>query len=493
MNLLSLILTSYATCSLIAKEKPNIVFISVDDMNDWVGFLDSEISANTPNLNQLAKSGTVFTNAHCPSPKCGPSRSAIFSGLMPHNTGLYDNGHWWTPAYPNLQTLPRYFKKHGYQVVGSGKNFHHTVGFNPPNQWHDYDYMRYDDPWDRYNSAYPTISKGKKRVPCPKWHPLNGISKFSHELDWGAIPGKLESDYADSKTIDYGIDFLKSWESKNKPFFLACGLFHPHLPLYVPQKYLDMYPLEKITLPKVLEGDCDDLPPAGKKFAAKSRGIYEMIKRENKLKPMIQAYLASITYADHQIGRLLSMLKATGLDKNTIVVFWSDHGYHFGEKDHLYKQTLWQRSTRTPFIIADLRQKKTGKECSRAVNLIDIYPTLQELCQLPKTKLDGQSLVPWLKNPTKEKGTTLVTFGYGNHCLVDEDWRYINYNGKGEELYNVKNDPREWHNLVSIPKYKSVLKKYRLLLPTSNKKAVRTKGFYNFKWPEYHWEPKQKR
>lgn len=441
-----LIAVSFANSSF-AESRPNVLFIAVDDMKDWVNCLGGyEGTVHTPNIDRLAARGTLFTNAHCASPKCAPSRAAIMTGLMPSTTGLYDNGHWWLPNLPNVVTLPSHFRNHGYQVVGAGKIFHHTAGNNPPNQWDDYLPLRFrDDPWFRASKLnYPWSQHSKH----PPGFPFCGFSGLPHENDWGS-PVIAERDLDDVRTTQYAIDYLA--QSHEKPFFLACGIFRPHLPWYVPKRFFEQYPLDEIVMPQVKADDLQDIPADGKALAsARNRDLHK-IRDAGKYRDAIQAYLASISFADEQLGRVLDALDNSTHRSNTVVVFWSDHGWHLGEKGHWHKSTLWEEATRVPLIIS--APKIAAAKCARPVSLVDLFPTLIDLCDLPEVAShDGVSLVPLLHDPHLQWERPAVTeFRHGNASVRGNRFRYIRYAGGGEELYDHANDPREWTNLADDP------------------------------------------
>ncbi|MEK6234085.1 MAG: sulfatase, partial [Planctomycetales bacterium] len=434
------------------RAKPNVLFIAVDDMNDWVNCLGGcEGKTHTPNIDRLAKRGVLFTNAHCPSPKCAPSRAAVMTGLRPSTTGLYDNGHWWLPNLPDAVTLPAHFRDHGYQAVGAGKIFHHTAGNNPPSLWDDYLRLTFrNDPWFRGAKInYPWSKSG----PYPRGFPFSRVKGLGHENDWGSldIPDK---DYDDALTADYAARFLK--RKHNRPFFLACGLFRPHLPWYVPRRFFDLYPLDEIRLPEIQENDLDVVPAEGKKLAAARAGEFKTIRGAGRWKQAIQAYLASISHADEQVGRLLDALDAGPHSADTIIVFWSDHGWHLGEKGHWHKSTLWEEATRTPLIISGPGVSPSA--CGRAVSLLDLYPTLNELCGLPViASHDGVSLLPWLRDPTAPRDRpAVIEFRRGNAAVRSDRYRYIRYRDGGEELYDHQVDPREWNNLAASAEHATV-------------------------------------
>ena len=468
-------------------EKPNVLFLAVDDMKDWVNCLGGyEGEVHTPNIDRLAARGTLFTNAHCPSPKCAPSRAAIMTGLYPSTTGLYDNGHWWKPNFPDLITIPIHFRSHGYTVVGAGKIFHHTAGNNPPGQWDDFQRLVFrDDPWYRgVKLNYPWSKVG----PAPKGFPFSKVKGLPHENDWGSLPIK-EADHDDSRTAGYAVRFLK--QPQAKPFFLACGLFRPHLPWYAPKKYFDLYPLKDVVLPRVKPDDLDDVPKAGRSFAKSRRSDLEKIRRADCLKNAVQAYLASISFADAQLGRVLDALDASPHSSNTIVMLWSDHGWHLGEKNHWHKTTLWEEATRVPFIVSAPGYEPA--QCSRPVSLIDIFPTLNELAGLTLDKEhEGVSLVPLLKNAKAGWARpAMIQYRSGNVAIRSEHHRYIRYADGSEELYDHRVDPEEWNNLATDPKYQAVKKHLARSLPASWAKSAPTKKAFEFDPTSYSWRVKE--
>ena len=516
------------------SRRPNVLFLCVDDMKDWVNCLGGyEGTVHTPNIDRLAKMGTLFTNAHCPSPKCAPSRAAIMTGLRPSTTGLYDNGHWWLPNLPGVVTIPANFRNHGYHVVGAGKIFHHTAGNHPPNQWDDFQRLEFhEDPWFRgVKLNYPWT----KHKPYPIGFPFSGVEGLGHENDWGslAIP---DADYDDALTTEYAIRLLNTYArtasqsvdgtnqrigkqvvnrsvemeptANDKPFFLACGLFRPHLPWYVPKKYFDKYPLEDIVLPEIRDDDLNDLPSEGLKFAKARRSDFETIKDANKWKHAIQAYLASITCADARLGRVLDALAKSPHARNTVIVLWSDHGWHLGEKQHWHKTTLWEEATRVPFIISSPDQNPGI--CDRPVSILNLYPTLNDLCQLPNSpyedgrglsikardedisKLDGVSLVPLLENPDADwNRPALIEFKRGNVAVRTERFRYIRYHDGGEELYDHDADPNEWTNLASSPEHAATKKELSKWLTKSWAKSAQTKSAFQFDHEEFTWTNKK--
>ncbi len=483
---ITILLTSLFCQASSKAERPNVLMIVVDDMNDWVGCLGGHPDIKTPNIDRLAERGLLFSNAHVAAPVCNPSRVATLTGLQPSTTGIYGNETKWLEAMPNVATIPQHFKANGYYVVGGGKVNHHMPGFNRRSDWHDY----FDQVFDSHYQDQLALGLDVKNFAWPAGFPLNrleAVRTFSKppqnasEFDWGVLD-KPDREMGDGKMVEWAVNFL-SQPPTQQPFFLAAGIYRPHLPFYAPREYFEMYPLDQITLPPIKADDCDDLPESGKHMAADRRGDYELVMKEGRHREMVQAYLASITFGDALIGQLLDALDASPAAKNTIIVFWSDHGWHLGEKQHLHKFTLWERSTRIPMIIAapGITQKNT--HCERSVGAIDLFPTLNELCNLPViSALDGMSLVPLLKDPRgKWEQPALTTHGQGNHAIRSERWRYIRYADGSEELYDHENDLNEWNNLAGNPQLTSVKAQLSKALPTINAAALGKKKNRNSK------------
>lgn len=464
--------------------KPNVLFLSVDDMNDWIGCLSGYNGVKTPNIDRLAKRGVLFANAHCASPLCNPSRTAILTGMRPSTTGMYNNDQFWRPNLPDAVTLPMYFKANGYSVAGAGKIFHHTSGNNPPDQWDDFQLQVFDDPWYRRADWYPW----NKRVPAPKGHPFNGLHDFQGEFDWGVIPAE-EREYGDQKAIDYGLAFLE--KPHTKPFFLAIGLWHPHIPMFAPQKYFDMYPPEKVKIPYTPEGDLDDVPKIGQDFAAVRRNEHDRIVKEGKWRDAVRAYLAAITFADAMVGRLLDGLEKSPHGRNTIIVFWSDNGWHLGEKQHWHKSTLWQRSTHVPLIIAGPGARQTGQTRKQAVSLLDLYPTVVDLCGLPSRKeCEGLSLRPLLENAAAKRPPAVIDYLRGNHAVRNDRWRYIRYHDGTEELYDESADKEDWKNLAADPKYATIKTELARWIPKHAVPSKPERTAFDFDFATYTYKRK---
>ncbi len=437
-----------------SSEKPNVLFIAIDDLNDWIGCLGGHPDVRTPNIDRLAKRGVLFTNAHCAAPACNPSRAALMTGIRPWTSGVYKNPNPWrqSPALTDAATLPQHFMAHGYRAMGSGKIYHGS--FPDPASWDEY---------------WPSKTQNKPPDPAPKNRPLNGIPRTAH-FDWGPVNAD-KTEMGDWKVTDWVIGQLR--KKHDKPFFLACGIFRPHLPWYVPQKYFDLYPLDKIALPTVKEDDLDDIPPIGRKMSG-GRDHSKVLKH-NQWRKAVRGYLASISFADECVGKVLDAFDKSEYADNTIIVFWADHGWHLGEKLHWRKFALWEEATHNPMIFVVPGLTKPQGRCTRPVNLIDIYPTLVDVCRLsPKAELEGVSLTPLLENPQANwDRPSLTTHGRGNHSVRSERWRYIRYSDGTEELYDHDADELEWTNLASDPKYATVRKDLAKWLPKTDVPEVR--------------------
>jgi len=434
---------AFSAPSLGQTARPNVLFIAVDDLNDWIGCLGGHPDTKTPNLDRLAARGVNFTRAYCAAPACNPSRAALLTGRRPSTSGVYHNNQPWRPVMRDVVTMPQYFMRHGYRVVGGGKIFHNS--FNDPPSW------------EVWQPAGP--------FPEPSRVPYNGIPNTAH-FDWGPVAAD-DPAMGDHVTVDWAIAELN--RPHDKPLFLACGLIRPHLPWYVPQKYFDLFPLTKVTLPTILENDLDDVPPAGVRMA-KPEGDHAKVIAHNQYRQAVQGYLASIAYADMEIGRLLDALDHSPLAKNTIVVLWGDHGWHLGEKHHWRKFALWEEATRVPLMIVAPGLTRPGSVSGRTVNLMDLYPTLADLCGLPiDPAWEGRSLRPLLAQPDAAWDfPSITTHGRNNHAVRSERWRYIRYADGSEELYDHDADPLEWKNLAGDPQLAGVKQELARWLPSVN-------------------------
>jgi len=438
-------------------EKPNVLFIAIDDQNDWIGYLGGHPQIKTPHIDALAARGTAFTNAHCQAPLCNPSRSSLLTGLRPSSTGIYGLA----PGIREVEqtkehvTLPETFTKAGYFTSTSGK-IYHGGSIRPREQARE------------FNTWAKTGGKGKPEkpianLPGPNRHPA---------MDWGVFPERDE-DASDWHVATAAVDALKAAPA-DRPFFIACGFALPHVPCFAPQKWFDLYPDATLQMPPVKEDDREDLP----KFAdflhwKLPEPRLSTLRECNEWRPLVRAYLASSSLMDAQVGRVIAALEKTGRAENTIIVLWSDHGWHLGEKLMTGKNTLWERSTRVPLLFAGPGVTQ-GARCSRPAELLDIFPTLLELASMPaRADLEGHSLVPQLKDANAPREwPAITTHNQGNHTIRTEDWRYIRYADGSEELYDEKADPNEWTNLAKDPKHAAKKTELAKWLPKIDKAPV---------------------
>ncbi len=416
--------------------RPNVLFIAIDDLRDWVGYLGTNSQVKTPHLDRLAARGLAFTRSYCAAPVCNASRAALLSGLRPSTTGVYENNVDWRRVIPaDATTLPLYFKQSGYYCAGAGKIYH--GGYDRRSDWDDYLSRGGIDPEDVKGQA-----KVKRKNPAKVEGGDGGVGGIRFQpLDCD------DQDMADYRTVSYCLKHLE--RPHDKPLFLACGLVKPHMPWNVPRKYYDMYPLDRIELPKVPENDLEDIPPAGVRMA-RPQGDHAQILQSGRWKDAVQGYLATITFCDAMVGRLLDGFDKSPFRDNTIVVLWSDHGWHLGEKQHWRKFALWEEATRSPLIWVVPGVTKPGSVCDRSVDFMHIYPTLCDLCGLPTPKhVEGKSLRPLLANPRAPwDKPALTTYKLKNHAVRSDSWRYIRYENGAEELYDHAADPHEWSNLA---------------------------------------------
>ena len=455
-----------------SKGKPNVLFIAVDDLNDWVGCLGGHPQARTPNIDRLARKGVLFEQAHCAAPLCSPSRTAVMTGLRPSTTGIYGNKAWFRdlPRFKDWVTLPQYFRKHGYTTWGGGKLYHMPNGkFSDPIAWDEQYSTRMGTPFPPQAKRYQHGLKEQFSNPI-----------LQRLIDWGPIEQPTEAT-ADWKTADGAARFLK--RNHDKPFFLGCGIYLPHLPWYVPKNYFEMHPLNKIQLPPHKVDDFDDIPPIGLRMAEKNGRI---IRESGKWMEAVQGCLASDSFADTCVGHVLDALEKSAHRDNTIIVLWGDHGYDVGEKKFA-KSALWEQTTRTPLII-HVPEKLSGAvapakamRCKRPVSLVDLYPTLLDLCGLPPNDaIEGRSLAPLVRNPNKAwPYPAIINHSPGwhgnNHAIRSERYHYIHYDDGGEELYDAANDPNQWNNLAHDPEHADAKRALKKWLPKNAKHFLGSK------------------
>ena len=415
---------------------PNVLFISIDDLNDWIEPLGGHPQARTPNLQALARRGVTFTRAYCQAPSCNPSRTSLMTGLRPSTTGVYGNSDAWRRTLPDAVTLPQHFMLHGYEVLGGGKTFH-----GPQNEAAS---------WEAYYQFRGFLHPPKK--------PVNGIARAGH-FDWSGIESN-SADTADTMLAAWAEDYLS--KEHRRPFFLAVGFYRPHLPWYAPQEHFDLFPPGRTELPATLAGDIDDVP----KSALRSFRDHQNVTSHGEWQKAVAGYLACINYADTNLGRVLRALDEGPNADNTIIVVWSDHGWQLGEKQQWRKFTLWERSARVVMMLAGPGISARNRKSGRTVELLDLYPTLVDLCGLPRRpELDGRSLRPLLADPDATWNKPAITSLAPNRVSVrTERWRYTRYQD-GEELYDHSNDPREWTNLAGTPEHAETRERLAGLLP----------------------------
>ena len=433
-------------------KRPNILFIAIDDQNDWIGCLGGHPQIQTPNIDALAQRGTVFLNAHCQSPLCNPSRTSLLTGLRPSTTGVYGLAPWFRDVddLKDLVSLPQYLRKQGYRALSTGKIYHGGYGRRP----------KKDDEFDELGPPAGVGAKPPhKLVNTPSPHPL---------VDWGVFPHKDE-DKGDWAVASWGVEQLL--KPQQEPFFLSVGFFLPHVPCYATQKWFDLYPEETLQLPPFLATDRDDTPRFSWYLHWKlPEPRQKFLVEDMQWKNLVRSYLACTSFVDSQVGRVLEALEQGGHADDTIVVLWSDHGWHLGEKLITGKNTLWDRGTRVPLIFAGPGVAEGGR-CEEPAELLDMYPTLIDLCELPEQPgLEGHSLLPQLRDASaKREWPAITTHNHDNHGIRSRDWRYIHYADGSEELYDMRKDPNEWTNLAADPKYADILNEHRRWMPKSRK------------------------
>ncbi len=434
------------------KEYSNVLMFVVDDLNDWIEPLGGHPNTKTPNISRLASDATIFENAHAPAPLCGPSRTAVLTGLTPNQSGIYmhiedDKIRKVNDATANSIFMSQYFKMHGYYTAGIGKIFHQAAA---------------PGSFDVYGGR-----GGGKGGFGPRPEKRMNWDRKGTSTDWGAFPESDEM-MPDYQAAEWLSDQLSM--KHDKPFFLVGGFIRPHVPWHVPQKWFDMHPKEDIVLPPYVASDLDDVPEIAKRISYwPSMPTTDWAIETDQWRDIIQAYLACVTFVDACIGKVLDALEDSEYADNTAIVLWGDHGYHLGEKGRFSKGDLWERSTRTPLIIKPAKNAKQQR-ITQPVNLMDIYPTMVSLAGLPKNPaVTGNDLTQLIDNPGIEwPYPTLTTYGPNNHSLRDERYRYIRYEDGSEELYDHTNDTMEWNNLALDPRYNSVKEKLKAYLPTEH-------------------------
>ncbi len=444
--------------------QPNVLMFAVDDMCDWIGPM-GHTQAITPNMDRLAASGLTFQNAHTAGVFCAPSRSAIFTGRHASTTGCYTTQVYFHD-HPDIRPLQKVLQEGGYATYGAGKLFHHPAGFVDLRGWDEF-FVRTGQ---QKRKGWPLDSWLVEDPIVPQPYP-NSI--FNHDrkpanqffLEWGRVLNENEEKMADTIRTEWACNLLR--QKHDKPFFVAVGLYAPHFPNYAPAKYFDLYDPDNIRPPAYKADDLEDLPPAVRRAKEARSAHHKRLESLDAVGDAIHGYLACISYADAMLGRLLDAIESGPNAGNTIVVMWSDHGYHHGEKFDWGKHTLWERTSNVPFLWAGPGIAR-GASVEATVSLIDMFPTLVELCGVDDNQpRDGISLVSLLKGTARAKDRDVLLPGMqpGEYAIINQDWRYIRYADGGEELYDVRRDPNEWENLAGSPGHTMVKDRLREAAP----------------------------
>ena len=442
VGLLATFLSSVGRCADGYTAHPNVLFLICDDLNCDLGCYGHPL-VKSPNIDRLAKRGVRFHRAYCQYPLCGPSRASFMTGLYPDQTLIHRNAIYIRERVPNVQTMSQMFRQNGYFATRIGKIYHYSVPRHIGTSGHD----------DPFSWDYTINPRGRDKDDEDLIFSLLP-GNFGGTLSWLAADGTDEQQ-TDGIAAVQATRLLREYALQNKRFFLAVGLFRPHTPYVAPKKYFEMYPRQKIVVPEVPKGYLSTLPKPAQQSLTRKR---DQVNLPNDLaRKAIQAYYASITFADAQVGRVLDALQETGLADNTIVLLTSDHGYHMGEHGHWQKTTLFENAVRVPLIIAGPGTKATGQSTTAPAEMIDFYPTLAELCSLPAPEyLSGISLVPVLKDPAARPRRSALTQYDSGYSLRTPRYRYMEWGqdgGDGAELYDHESDPREMVNLASHPQH----------------------------------------
>ncbi len=449
---LSVVLVTVSTCAYCEQQSalsskgqpPNLLFIAIDDLNDWIEPLGGHPDVQTPNLNRLAERGMTFSNAHCQAPLCNASRCSVMTSLRPSTTGIYGLAPFFrdTDQWRSKQTINQFFREQGYETYCAGKVFHGTHGRNAQE-------------FDHIGPAGLPKKFPLKPLVQPRPHGNNPW------VDWGLFPHD-ETEKTDYKVATWSIDRMQN-ASRDRPWMIACGFFQPHVPCYPPPQFWNRYSTESITLPVIDPADRLDCSP----FAWYTHWNHPeprlpWLKEHNHHRSLVHAYLACISFVDAQVGRLLDALDASPHRDNTIVCLWSDHGYHLGEKNMTGKTSLWERSTHVPLMFAG-PGLPCGENRKTPAELLDVFPTLVDLAgfEVPSS-LEGASLVPVIADPSSGKFRVAVTdHNPGNQSIRGARYRLIHYADGSEEFYDLLEDPREETNLIADPKHADAVNRLR--------------------------------
>ncbi len=453
---LAVLLTATGLVSpVFGAQRPNVLFISVDDMNNDLGTYGHPL-VKSPSIDRLAAEGVRFDRAYCQFPLCSPSRSSVMTGLRPDVTRVFDLRYHFRQGLPDVVTLPQLFMKHGYFAARVGKIYHYG---NPG----EIGTSGLDDPasWDKVVNPSGRDKTLESRV--INYTPKRGLGS---SLSMYADRDGKDEDYTDGKVATEAIRLLE--ENKDRPFFLAVGFYKPHCPYIVPAKYFDLYPLDKIKLP-VVPVDYHDTVPAA---ALASNQPWPMLgATSEQARETVRAYYATLSFVDAQVGRVMDALDRLKLRDNTIVVFWSDHGYHMGDHGLFMKQSLYENSARVPLIIVPPKPRRPGKPSPRTVELLDMYPTIADLAGIKvPPAVEGRSLRPLLENPEARWDhpayTQVQRLGGPGYSVRTERWSYMEWNrgAAGRELYDLRADPGEMNNLAGNPSYAATLAEMQALV-----------------------------
>ena len=458
----------------LGDENWNVLFIMVDDENPDFNGISGKVPM--PYYDQLAQESIVFSKAYCAVPACGPSRTAILTGLSPNTTGVYYNSqNLWahTSTEDQVVNLPGQLKRNGYLTACFGKIYHQGHDELTKEDWDEAHYFPFNVAEDL---RVEQVADSVLRVKHPMYYSgvLPNYRNFEEE---GTV-------LQDTRNVNRFIDFIGS--DHEKPFFAALGIYKPHGPWYVPEEYYDRFPLDSISIPEdYLENDLDDVPECAK-WLATHRGFHDSITNRHLWKRTLRAYSASVAYADHQLGRALEALNNSRYSNNTLIVFIGDNGFHLGQKNHWSKYTLWDTATRVPMLVK--LPKKRGAQIKMydgAVSLLDIYPTLMDYLHLgpPDHSLDGVSLARLLRGEKFERNSVVATYGRNCNAVINDNFYYIRYRDGSEELYNVREDPSQWHNLAKDSSYSQIKSRMSLdLWDNPSENIADTPALRNAQW-----------
>lgn len=441
--------------------RPDVVFIIVDDLNDWLGCLGGHPDAKSPNIDSLAASGMLFSQAYCNSPQCRPSRTSLNYGIYPFKTGTYFNAKGPNETSIKTPSMQEQFMENGYRVVSGGKVFHGNPG-----------------------------KVGDALLPRPRDpKPPKGEDNFNAMR---APNDGYALDVTDEAMGDYKVAKWagQQWQTvTDKPLFMSVGFFRPHRPLQVPKPWFDEFPLDSIQRPAEPDGvdDWADMPEFARRLARTHahkplhNGLsdHEFIVANDEWDATIRAYQASIAFVDQQIGRFIRQLNENPRGRETYVMLVSDHGWHLGEKKHWCKGAIWEQTTHIPFIVRG-PGIKPGSICTQPTSLIDVYPSLLDFAGLDVPDwLDGKSLKPQLADPSIPRPAAISSYGEGNTSIRSERWRYIRYEDGSEELYDHQVDPNEWGNLANDPEHETTKKELAKLIPASQHAGIKVQSWFD--------------